>query len=63
MLSQAFSKTVLANLTNYSVKPQRLSLADKEEKRIQLACKESLVDHKDTEAKFFVATLDCIISN
>ena len=49
-------------LTDITVKPQRLSRADKEEKMMQSAYKESLIDNKENDAKFFVATLDCIIS-
>ena len=49
-------------LTDITVKPQRLSRADKEEKMMQSAYKESRIDNKENDAKFFVATLDCIIS-
>ena len=45
-------------LTDITVKPQRLSRPNKEEKMMQSAYKESFIDNKENDAKFFVATLD-----
>ena len=49
-------------LTDTATKPQRHSLQDKEEERMQEAYRRSRKDFEEAEAKFIVNSLNCIIS-
>ena len=48
--------------TDAVAKTQRLSLDDKEEKRMQDVYKKSRAEFQETEAKFMISSLSCIIS-
>ena len=49
-------------LTDAADRCKRLCLGDKEENRIQEAYQKSRAEFKETEAKFVISTLNCIIS-
>ena len=49
-------------LTDAADRCKRLCLDDKEEKRVQEAYQKSRAEFKETEAKFVISTLNCIIS-